>query len=71
MQNLTTETPQSTKIGKTARRHRSPIISLILLIVVIAGVAIYFIVRASNPAPKPEWWMGDFCFRLLNWNVRT
>jgi flagellar basal body-associated protein FliL len=71
MQNLTMETPQSQKIGKTERRHRSLLISLIFLIVLLIGVAIYFIFRASNPRPKPEWWMYDFCFRLPTWNIRS
>ena len=71
MQNLTTETPQSQKIGKTERRHRSLLISLIFLIVLLISVAIYFIICASFPRPKPGWWMIDFCFRLSNWNVRA
>ena len=69
MQNITTGAHQPPKTGKTERRHGLLIISLILLIVLLIGVSIYFIIRASNPAPKPEWWVGDFCLRFLNWNV--
>ena len=69
MQNLKIETPSSPKIEKTEKRSRLIIIFLIFLIVLLIGAAIYFIIRASFPASKPEWWMYEFCFHLSNWNV--
>ena len=71
MQDLATEMPQPPKTGKIKKRRGLLIVSLIFLIVLLTGVAIYFIIRASHPTPKPEWWMNDICFRVLNWTVRS
>jgi|GEM_PF-6663328 len=71
MKNLTTETPQSPETRKIEKGHRLLIACLIFLVVLLMGVAIYFIIRASNPGPKPEWWVGDFCFHFPNWNMHS
>ena len=71
MQNLAMDTPQPPKTGKTKKRRELLIVSLIFLIVLLTGVAIYFIIRASNPRPKPEWWWYNFCFHVPNWTTRS
>ncbi len=69
MQNLTAETPQFPKKGRTAKRHRLLIVFIVFLIVFLIGVAAYVVMWVNPPIPKPERWMNEVCFRTPSWNA--